>query len=57
METILECGEGERLVINEDIVLSVVEVTDDEVCLKIELPEGTRVWVEGAYDNVMGRTS
>lgn len=47
---ILECCEGERLVINDDIILSIVEVTDDEVCLRIEHPEHARVCVEDAHD-------
>lgn len=46
----LECGEGEQLVINENIVLTIVEVTDDEVCFKIESPHGTRVCVQEELD-------
>ncbi|NLX99456.1 MAG: hypothetical protein GXY83_25250 [Rhodopirellula sp.] len=33
---ILACNEGESIVIGEQIVVSVTEIGEDEVCLKIE---------------------
>jgi len=45
----LDCGEGERLVINEDIILSIVEITDDEVYLESAVPEGIKVCVEDVH--------
>jgi len=46
---IFDCVEGERLIIDNQIILTVVEVTSDEVCLKIDLPEGTEMCVEDVH--------
>ena len=47
---ILECGEGDVVLIDEDIILCVVEITDEKVCVKIEIPEEVGVGVEEAHD-------
>ncbi len=48
----LDCGEGDEVVIDGKIVITVAEITDDEVCLKIELPEGARVAAREDADTV-----
>jgi len=49
---ILECLEGEQLVLNKDIVVSVTEIADGAIRLKIELPEGVWACVEDAHEAV-----
>jgi hypothetical protein len=38
------------LVIDENIVLTIVEVIDGEVCFKIEIPEGTPICLQEELD-------
>jgi len=38
MRIIQRC-ENEGIVINDDIIITVVEIGEDEVCIKIERPE------------------
>jgi sRNA-binding carbon storage regulator CsrA len=40
---VFTCREGEALVINHEITVYIVEVTDDEICLKIDYPPGVRI--------------
>jgi sRNA-binding carbon storage regulator CsrA len=42
METIT-CSEGEALIIDGEVMIYIVEVGDDEVCLKIDAPDGVQV--------------
>ena len=37
----IPCQQGESVVIGDDIIISVVEIRDDEVHLGVESPEGT----------------
>lgn len=42
METIT-CSEGEALIIDGEVMIYIVEVGDDEVCLKIDAPDDVQV--------------
>lgn len=47
-----DCSEGEGVVIDERICVEVAEITGDEVCLRIDLPEGMLVSLREELDAV-----
>jgi sRNA-binding carbon storage regulator CsrA len=47
-----DCREGEGIVIDERIFIELVEISDGEVCLKIDLPEDLHDCVREDLDAV-----
>jgi carbon storage regulator len=43
---------GERIVIGEDVVISVVEVRGDQVKLGIEAPRNVKVYRQEVFDSI-----
>ena len=46
---------GESVVINDDIVLTVIEVMGDKVRLGIEYPKGVTVHRQEVYEAILGQ--
>jgi len=47
--------QGESLVIDDDIIVTVLEVRDDKVRLGIEIPRGGTVHRQEVYAAILGR--
>jgi carbon storage regulator len=45
---------GQRVVIDDEIILTVIEVRRDYVRLAVELPEGVSVQKPGVYEAILG---
>jgi carbon storage regulator len=45
---------GQRVVIDGEIILTVIEVGGDKVWLGVELPEGVAIYKPDAYEAITG---